>query len=106
MKGDRIGEFEELVLLCVRQLDEDASSVEIQRMLRERAERSVALGAIYAALDRLERKKLVESWLGEPTAQRGGRRKRFYRVTTEGEGALEASRRIREALWSGAEVES
>ncbi len=99
-KSERLGEFEELILLIVWSLDESAYSVRIQARLKEDAGRSAALGAIYAALDRLERKRLVRSWVGRPTALRGGRRKRFYAVT---EGGIVALRRLREAraiLWS------
>ena len=100
MKGERLGEFEELVLLAVRQLGEEAHGAAIQGVLAQSAGREVALGAIYAALDRTQRKGLADSWLGEPTAVRGGRAKRHYRVTREGELALEESRRVRELLWA------
>jgi DNA-binding PadR family transcriptional regulator len=102
MKGERLGEFEELVLLCVRRLDKDAHGAAVQSMLAERGNREVTLGAIYAALDRVQRKGLADSWLGEPTAERGGRAKRHYAVTPAGERALRESRRIRELLWAGA----
>ncbi len=100
MKGERLGEFEELVLLSVRQLGEDAHGSAIQEVLAERADREVTLGAIYAALDRVQRKGLADSWLGEPTSMRGGRAKRHYAVTPHGLEALEESRRIRERLWA------
>lgn len=100
MKGERLGEFEELVLLAVRQLADDAHGAAVQEMLALSAGRDVTLGAIYAALDRAQRKGLSDSWLGEPTAVRGGRAKRHYRVTPLGEAALEESRRVRELLWA------
>lgn len=100
MKGERLGEFEELVLLSVRQLGDEAHGAGIQEVLAASAGREVTLGAIYAALDRAQRKDLAQSWLGEPTAVRGGRAKRHYRVTAEGEAALEESRRVRELLWA------
>ncbi len=103
MKGERLGEFEELVLLSVRQLGEGAHGPAIQGVLAEQAGREVTLGAIYAALDRTQRKGLADSWMGEPTPVRGGRAKRHYAVTPEGLEALEESRRIREALWTPAE---
>lgn len=102
MKGERIGEFEELVLLCVRQLGEVANGVTIQGLLAANAEREVTLGAIYAALDRAHRKGLADSWLADPTPVPGGRAKRHYRLTAAGEQAIEESRRVRELLWSGA----
>lgn len=105
MKGERLGEFEELVLLCVRRLGDDAHGVGIQSALAESAGREVTLGAIYSALDRSQRKGLADSWLGEPTAVRGGRAKRHYAVTPRGEEALRESRDIREGLWTTAEPE-
>jgi DNA-binding PadR family transcriptional regulator len=103
MKGERLGEFEELVLLCVRRLGAEAHGAAIQQELAEEAGREVTLGAIYAALDRMHRKGFADSWLGEPTARRGGRAKRHYVVTVVGLAALEESRRIREDLWAAGE---
>lgn len=100
MKGERLGEFEELVLLCVRGLGERAHGAAIQEALADDADRTVTLGAIYAALDRTQRKGFVDSWLGEPTSVRGGRAKRHYALTAEGIAALAESRRIRDALWA------
>jgi len=104
MKGERLGEFEELILLCVRQLGEEANGSTIQAMLAEVAGREVTLGAIYAALDRSQRKGLAESWLGEPTAARGGRAKRHYAITARGESELRESRLIRDRLWNPSEA--
>lgn len=103
MKGERLGEFEELVLLCVWQLAEEAHGSAVQERLAEDGEREVTLGAIYAALDRAHRKGFVDSWLGEPTAVRGGRAKRHYGLTDAGREALRESREIRERLWAAAE---
>lgn len=102
MKGDKIGEFEEIVLLCVRTLGDEAHGVNIQELLLRSAGRRSALGAIYAALDRSERKGLVRSWLGASSPVRGGRRKRHYALTRVGEYAVSESRRVREALWRAA----
>ncbi len=102
MKGERLGEFEELVLLCVRHLGDDAHGVGIQNALAEFAGREVMLGAIYAALDRTQRKGFAKSWLGEPTPMRGGRAKRHYAVSVQGEEVLRESRRVREGLWTTA----
>ena len=102
MKGERLGEFEELVLLCVRRLGADAHSVAIQQALAEHAGREVMLGAIYAALDRAQRKGFTESWLGEPTPTRGGRAKRHYSVSARGEEVLSESRSVRDHLWTTA----
>ena len=83
MRGNHLREFEELVLLSVRMNEADASGATIQRALDTEAGRSVSIGAIYTALERLGRKDLVESWLGDPTPVRGGRRKRHYRLTPQ-----------------------
>lgn len=106
MKGERLGEFEELILLAVRGGGSSASGVQIQEVLERDANRAVSLGAIYAALDRLARKQYVESWLGEPTPVRGGRRKRYYRVTPHGIETLKATRHIRNILWDKAVEEA
>lgn len=101
MKGERLGEFEELLLLCVRQLgDDEAHAPAIQELLAETAGREVTLGAIYSALDRSQRKGMADSWLGEPTPERGGRAKRHYTVTPEGEDALREAREVRTRLWA------
>ena len=99
MKGERLGEFEEFVLLSIRTYRDAASGLSIQESLQRDARRSASLGAIYTALDRLERKGFVESWLGDPTPIRGGRRRRMYQLTKDGSGALAESRKIREVMW-------
>lgn len=104
MKGERLGEFEELVLLCVRRLRDEAHGAAIQEALAQQGGREVTLGAIYAALDRMQRKGFSESWLGEPTAMRGGRAKRHYAVSDHGEEALRRTREVRERLWTAAET--
>jgi DNA-binding PadR family transcriptional regulator len=86
----------------VRALGEEATGATIQERIEREAERRATLGAIYAALDRGERKGLVQSWLGEPSRVPGGRRRRHYAVTAAGEAALRESRRVRDALWRAA----
>jgi DNA-binding PadR family transcriptional regulator len=98
-----MGAFEELVLLCVRQLGEGAHGAAILEVLSRNAGREATLGAIYTALDRAQRKGMVESWLGEPTAVRGGRAKRHYALTRAGEAALHETRAVREQLWRAPE---
>lgn len=91
-----LGEFEHLLLLAVLQLDADQSyGARIRAEIERRTGRVVAPGAIYTALDRLEQRGLVRSWLGDPTAQRGGKRKRHYRVEPAGAALL---RRTQDAL--------
>lgn len=79
-----LGEFEQLVLLGVLQCGSDAYGVPVWKELEARTRRGVSVGAVYKTLDRLEAKGCVASALGEPTAERGGRSKRVYRVTAPG----------------------
>lgn len=95
VKGNYLGEFEHIVLLALLRLGERPYGMRIRQEIERRTGRSVAIGAVYATLDRMERKGYVSSWLGEPTAERGGRAKRFFRI--EGEGAR-ALRRSEDAL--------
>lgn len=99
MKGDHIGEFEELVLLAVSVLAADAYGVSIKELLDRETRRDVSIGAVYASLDRLEDKQLVRSHetAGEPV--RGGRRRRAFDITAEGWRTLRSMRAVRERLW-------
>ncbi len=90
-----------MVLLAVVRLGDGAYGVPISKELRDLAGREVALGSIYAALDRLERKDFVTSTLGDPTPERGGRAKRYLRVTPEGLQALKTTRAALINLWRG-----
>jgi DNA-binding PadR family transcriptional regulator len=85
---DYLGEFEQIVVLAVLRLHDRAYGVTVRREIGSRTGREVSIGAIYATLDRLEAKGYVESQLGEPTPERGGRSKRFFRVTGKGMAAL------------------
>lgn len=98
MKGSNPGEFEELILLTVASLFDEAYGVAIQENL-ESVGRSVALSTIHVAMFRLERKGWLESRFDGATNQRGGRRKHLYRVTASGQAALARSRETRERLW-------
>lgn len=86
-----LGEFEQLVMCAVVRLDDDAYGATIRRELLERAGRDVSPGAIFTTLERLEARGLVTSTYGEPTQERGGRRKRYYTLRPEGRRALAAS---------------
>jgi DNA-binding PadR family transcriptional regulator len=103
VKGDHLGEFEELVLLAVRALD-DAYGVTVQRLLEDATTRSVSLGAAYAALERLESKGLVRSQMTAGTAVRGGRSRRVFRLTADGARTLLSLRRLRERLYVAGRV--
>ena len=103
MKRERVGEFEELTLLAVRALDEPAYAVPVQRFIESKARRTVSMGAVYAALGRLENKGLLQSTASEATRQRGGKRKRLYEVTSPGMRTLRELRRVRERIWRAIE---
>jgi PadR family transcriptional regulator, regulatory protein PadR len=88
MAGDHLGRFEHFLLLAVVRLGDEAYGMTIRRELAQHTGRDIAVGAIYTALARLERRGLVQSWLGQPTAERGGKAKRYYRVLAAGRKAL------------------
>ena len=96
-----LGEMELMVLLAVVRLGDDAYGVPISKELLNLAGREVALGSVYAALDRLQEKGFVTSLLGDPTPERGGRAKRYFRVTRAGLRALKMTRTALTNLWSG-----
>ena len=100
MKGDRLGEFEELTLLAVRALGDDTYAVPIQQFIEDSTGRPVSIGAVYAALTRLETKGFVRSAMGEATACRGGKAKRLYEVTTVGLRTARELHRVREKIWA------
>ena len=99
MKGTQLGEFEEIVLLTVALLYDEAYSVAVLEEIERRLERPMSLGAVHRSLSRMEEKGLVRSRFGEATAERGGRRKRLFTMTPTGERALAEARRIRNELW-------
>ena len=100
MKGTNLGEFEELVLLTIAALMNDAYSVGICDELEKRTGRTVKLGVVHAVLNRLEEKGLVKSKLGEATNVRGGKRKRYYSITSAGKAAIIKAKEVRDELWS------
>jgi DNA-binding PadR family transcriptional regulator len=106
MKGDHIGEFEEFVLLAVHGLGGDAYGASVQDLLERETTRSVSLGAVYAALDRLEQKGLLRSGIAPGTAVRGGRSRRVFVLTPRGVKTLDALRGIRARLYDGLRLRS
>lgn len=100
MKGTYLGEFQEIVLLTILVLDENAYGVSIQDEIETKTGRSVSRGALHTALTRLDEKGFITSIYGGATAERGGRRKRFYQVTNLGKNSLQEARSIRDILWS------
>ena len=96
-----LGEFELMVLLVLMRVGEEAYGVPIARELEARTGRETALGSVYAALERMETKGLVSSWLGDATAARGGRAKRYFRITVEGLAEVRDTQRALVGLWNG-----
>ena len=97
-----LGEFEQLILLALVDLDEDdAYGVPIRGSIERRTGRRVSIGAVYTALDRLTSRGLVSSRIGAPTAERGGRRKRLYRLEPAGARTLAASIRVLQDMSRG-----
>ena len=100
--SDVLGEFEQLVMLTVLRLDDGAYTGAVRQELLERAGRDVSPGAVFTTLERLESRGLVGSRYGDPTPERGGRAKRYYRLRAEGRRALARSldmmRRVAEGL--------
>lgn len=103
MKG-YLGEFEELVLLTVANLDKEAYGAAILQHINESAGRKLSLGALHSTLTRLEEKGFLGSYLGQPSATRGGRRKRHFVLTSEGIGALNKMKSLRDQLWEGSKI--
>jgi DNA-binding PadR family transcriptional regulator len=94
-----LGGFELLVLLALIRLGDEAYGVPISEAIEESSGKEVALGSVYVTLERLERKGLVTSRLGEPTPERGGRAKTYFRVTAKGLRAVKQAQRTLVSLW-------
>lgn len=104
MKGDRLGEFEEFTLLAVCALKDMTYGVPVQQFVEEATRRNVTMGAIYAALERLEAKGYVRSVMGEATQVRGGKRKRLFAATPAGMRMVKELRQVRERIWTTIEA--
>jgi DNA-binding PadR family transcriptional regulator len=98
-----LGDFEQLVLLAVLRLGDEGYGASIQREIEERAGRPISLNAVYTTLDRLEQKGLVRSWIGAPTAERGGRRRKHYALEASGRAALKQAYRTFRLMTAGFE---
>ncbi|MFT4738093.1 MAG: PadR family transcriptional regulator PadR [Cyclobacteriaceae bacterium] len=103
MKG-YLGEFEELVLLTIANLGKEAYGLALLRDINERAKRNLSIGAMHSTLTRLEEKGHITSYLGEPTHERGGRRKRFFELTANAITALNDMKSLRDELWANTKV--
>ncbi len=99
MKGTNLGEFEELVLLIIGALKEDAYGVTIKYEIEKHTKRKPSVGALHSALHRLEAKGYVDTRVGEATEKRRGRRKIYYNLTVTGRAALEQARDLRNMLF-------
>jgi PadR family transcriptional regulator, regulatory protein PadR len=98
-----LGEFEQIVLLAVLRLGDNAYGVPIRSEIERRTGRSLTVGALYRTLDRLENKGFVNSWFSDPTPERGGRSKRYFSMRPLGLRTLRASRDALAAMWEGLE---
>jgi DNA-binding PadR family transcriptional regulator len=100
-KKPALGDFEQLVLLGVLRLGEQAYGAAIRQEIAARSRRDVSINAVYTTLDRLEQKGLLRSWVGEPTPERGGRRRKFYELKPAGLEAMRHAYRAFTAMADG-----
>jgi PadR family transcriptional regulator PadR len=102
---DYLGEFEHIVVLALLRLEDRAYGVPVRQEIEFRTKREVSIGAVYATLDRLETKGYVKSHRGEPTPERGGRSKRFFRVTAKGVAAVNRTQRAVLSMTEGLDLD-
>jgi len=101
---DYLGEFEHIIVLALLRLEDRAYGVTVRQEIELRIKREVSIGAVYATLDRLESKGYVKSRRGDPTPERGGRSKRFFRVTAKGVTAVNRTQRALQTMSKGLEL--
>src|SRR5215469_13843187 len=101
MSRESLGNFELMVLLAILRVGDDAYGVPIARELEESSGKDVLLGSVYAALDRLESKGLISSRVGDPTPERGGRAKKYFKVNAKGLREIRDTQRTLVKLWRG-----
>ena len=101
---DYLGEFEHIIVLALLRLEDRAYGVTVRQEIEFRIKREVSIGAVYATLDRLETKGYVKSHRGDPTPERGGRSKRFFRVTAKGMTAVNRTQRALQTMTKGLEL--
>ncbi|MBY0436319.1 MAG: PadR family transcriptional regulator [Cyclobacteriaceae bacterium] len=94
-----LGEFEELVLLTIATLGNEAYGVSIQQDIETRCNRTISIGALHSTITRLEEKGFLKSWMGGATQERGGRSKRYYEITQAGKRAVSETKSLRDELW-------
>ena len=100
MKGTHLGEFEEIVMLTIAALQDEAYGLAIKKELEEQTKRKVTISAVHASCNRLETKGFLTSHFGEKSDQRGGKRKKLYTVSLKGQKALYETQTLRMRLWS------
>ena len=100
MKGTYLGEFEEIVMLTIAALQDNAYGLAIKRALEEQSNRTVAISAVHASCNRLEEKGFLSSRFGEKSGRRGGKRKKIYEVSLQGQKALKEAYELRQRLWN------
>ena len=96
-----LGEFEQITLLAVMRLGDGAYGTTVRQVLSDTINRDVTIGALYTTLERMEKKGLLESKMGEATPERGGRAKKYFKLTAKGVTALKRSKQALTTLWSG-----
>ncbi len=101
---DSLGEFEHIIVLALIRLHDRAYGVSVRQEIEVRTKREVSIGAVYATLDRLEVKGYVKSHRGDPTPERGGRSKRFFRVTARGMAAVNRTHRALQKMAEGLDL--
>jgi PadR family transcriptional regulator PadR len=101
---DYLGEFEHIIVLALLRLEDRAYGVTVRQEIEIRTHREVSIGAVYATLDRLETKGYVKSHRGDPTPERGGRSKRFFRVTAKGVAAVSRTQRVLRSMSEGLDL--
>ena len=101
---DYLGEFEHIIVLALLRLEDRAYGVTVRQEIELRTNREVSIGAVYATLGRLETKGYVKSRRGDPTPERGGRSKRFFRVTAKGVAAVNRTQSALHSMTAGLEL--
>ena len=99
MKGTYLGEFEEIVMLSIAALQQDAYGLAIKKELEEQTGRKISISAVHAACNRLETKGFLSSDFGEKSEKRGGKRKKIYSVSMKGQMALSDAYELRQKMW-------
>jgi DNA-binding PadR family transcriptional regulator len=99
-----LGEFEHIIVLALLRLEDRAYGVSVRQEIEFRTKREVSIGAVYATLDRLQTKGYVKSHRGDPTPERGGRSKRFFRVTAKGVVAVNRTQRALQSMTEGLDL--